>query len=70
MYQLMFAVLGMGFGWLLWQGLRNGEIMGQGWMGRIRYYQRDSEPVAFYVTALSYAVIVVICLRVLMLLKA
>ncbi len=61
MIKVLFVVLAGVFGWLLWQGLRTGEIMGQGWMNRIRYYCKDEQPVAFYVTAASYVLALLIC---------
>lgn len=57
-------------GFFVWQislAWRYGEIMGQGWWGRVRYYSRYAQPWGFYVTLLSYGLASLMALYVLLL---
>ncbi len=54
MYKLIGLACACFFVWQLLGAWRNGVVMGQGWWGRIRYFQRDDEPWHFYSTVFSY----------------
>lgn len=61
MIKLLFVGCALCFAWLLWQGLRCGEILGQGWWGRACYYSRLEQPFRYWATVVSYATALLVC---------
>ncbi len=69
MYALLFFAFSVCFCWLLFDGWSAQAIRARGWGFSTRIYQRDSEPVFFWVTFIMYmlcaAISIVMCLRLL-----
>lgn len=57
----VFLLLGGVFGLLLFEGHAAGRIRARGWGFGVRVYQRDDEPLMFWLTFWLYAAIVVVC---------
>ncbi|GAB1382102.1 MAG TPA: hypothetical protein PKA18_12405 [Ottowia sp.] len=57
----VFLLLGGVFGLLLFEGHATGRIRARGWGFGVRVYQRDDEPLMFWLTFWLYAAIVVVC---------
>ena len=54
MISTLFLPVGMLFFWLVFNAWCSREIKGRGWGFGIRTYQRDSEPIWYWVTFSSY----------------
>ena len=61
MFATLFFVLDAIFIWLLFEGYSTQKIMARGWGIQPRIYERDSEPIMFWVTFWTYLIIVVVC---------
>lgn len=61
MLTTLFLALGAVFVWLLLKGYSTREIIARGWGIQVRIYQRDSEPIMYWVTFGTYLVLAVLC---------
>lgn len=56
MIPTLFLAIGILFFWLVFKAYSSREIKGRGWGFSVRTYQRDSEPIWYWVTFSSYLV--------------
>jgi ABC-type spermidine/putrescine transport system permease subunit I len=56
MFATFFLAIGALFFWMVFKGFSDQEIKGRGWGFNVRIYRRDSEPIKYWVTFLSYLV--------------
>jgi hypothetical protein len=56
MIATIFLAIGILFFWMVFNAYSAQEIKGRGWGFSIRTYQRDSEPIWYWVTFSSYLV--------------
>ena len=59
MIATLLLVTGILFFWLVLKAFTSGEIEARGWGFSTRIYHRDSEPVMYWISLLSYLVIAV-----------
>ncbi|WP_455233042.1 hypothetical protein [Geopseudomonas aromaticivorans] len=52
--RLLFLLLALVFGWLIWEGVSQGRLRVNGWWGRVRWCYRSREPVMFWMSMGSY----------------
>lgn len=56
MIATLFLATGVLFFWMVFNAYSSQEIKGRGWGFSVRTYQRDSEPIWYWVTFVSYLV--------------
>jgi hypothetical protein len=56
MIATIFLAIGILFFWMVFNAYSAQEIKGRGWGFSVRTYQRDNEPIWYWVTFLSYLV--------------
>jgi|GEM_PF-1430118 len=61
MFATLFFTIGAVFTWLLFKGYATREIMARGWGTQVRIYQRDSEPIRYWITFWMYLILAVLC---------
>jgi hypothetical protein len=60
MFATLFLAIGAVFIWLLFKGYSTREIMARGWGTQVRIYQRDTEPIMYWVTFWMYVILAVL----------
>lgn len=56
MFAMIFLAMGLLFSWLVYQAISTREILARGWGFSTRRYNRDSEPVWYWVTFTCYLI--------------
>lgn len=56
MIPTVFLAIGALFSWMVFKGISSQEVKGRGWGFSVRTYHRESEPIMYWVTFLSYLV--------------
>ena len=60
MFAIIFLAMGLLFFWLVYQASSTREILARGWGFNTRVYNRDREPVWYWVTFVSYLVCAIV----------
>lgn len=56
MLAFMFLTIGLVFFWLINRAISTREIIGRGWGTSTRTYDRDNDPIWYWVTFISYLI--------------
>jgi hypothetical protein len=59
MYALLFIVLGILFFTMVLNAVSSRELKARGWGFSIRIYQRDSEPIMYWINFVTYLIIAI-----------
>ncbi|MFZ1731329.1 MAG: hypothetical protein WBQ23_07825 [Bacteroidota bacterium] len=59
MLAILFLMFGILFSVLLWKAVASGEILARGWGFNVRMYSRYDEPVRYWITFVTYLIIVI-----------
>lgn len=59
MWSIIFPGLSLVFALMLYDAWKTGRIKAKGWGSAICYYDRHEQPIMFWITTATYAVIVI-----------
>ncbi|MDI1302963.1 MAG: hypothetical protein PSX71_13745 [bacterium] len=59
MWSIIFPGLSLVFSLMLYDAWKTGRVKAKGWGFAIRYYDRNDQPIMFWITTVIYAVIVI-----------
>lgn len=56
MFAIFFLAIGALFSWFIYQAISTRDILAKGWGWNTRTYNRDDQPVSFWVTFFSHLI--------------